>query len=164
MQAHNPNIAAEIAVQIIGFMVVFLIMKQLAWSKILGAIDDRRRFIEKQHADAEKKKTDLAALEIEYRQRLDKIEQEARAKIQEAAAQGQTLARDIQEKARQDSEKLIERAKSEIEQDLVKAKLTVRNEIVGVSTLIAERILKEKLDEKAHAKLVERFLDEIGQK
>ena|SRR3989338_6339327 len=159
----NP-ILSEVIVQLLGFGIVFFVLKKLAWSKLLGAVDDRRKAIEHAFADIEKRKVSMEALEKEYRAKLDKIELEARVKIQEAAAIGQTLARDIQEKARQDSEKLLGRAHAEIEQDIAKARIQLRQEFVSVSTLIAERILKEKLDEKAHAKLVERFLDEIGKK
>src|SRR5687768_5487200 len=110
----NQIILAEIAVQLLGFAAVFLILKKVAWSKLLGAIDARRRSIEEGFSDIERRKAAAEDLEKDYRRRLEAIEQEARAKIQEAAAQGQSLARDIQEKARKDAEKMIERAKAEI--------------------------------------------------
>lgn len=159
----NP-IISEIIVQILGFGIVFFVLKKLAWSKLLTAVDDRRKAIEQGFADIEKRKAAMESLEKEYRAKLDKIELEARAKIQEAAATGQVLARDIHEKARQDAEKILVRAQAELEQEVAKARIQMRQDLVGISTLVAERILKEKIDEKAHAKLVERFLDEIGKR
>lgn len=158
----NNQILKEVLVQIFGFLVVFFILKRFAWSSILGGIDERRRKIEGAFSDIEKGKLKIENLEKEYRARLEQIEETARVKIQEAAVIGQGLARDIQEKARQDSERLVERAKSEIEQDLAKAKISMRNDLVAVSSLIAERILREKIDEKEQGKLVDRFLNEIG--
>lgn len=157
----NNRILSEIIVQLIGFAVVFWVLRHFAWSKLLGAIDNRRRTIEDSFADIEKKKSAIDALEKEYRLKLDRIEQEARAKIQEAAAQGQSLSKDIQDKARQDAERIVERAKTEINQDLLKVRQALRSEVVEISTLISEKILKEKLDARGHEKLVEQFLKDL---
>ena len=42
----NKQILSEIIVQILGFGVVFLILKNFAWGKLLGALDARRKKIE----------------------------------------------------------------------------------------------------------------------
>ena len=67
----------------------------------------------------------------------------------------------IQDKARQDSQKLVDRAKAEIEQDITKARLSMRDDIVEISSLITEKVLREKLDAKEQEKLVDKFLKEL---
>lgn len=156
-----PQILSEIIVQLLGFGVVFLVLKKFAWSAIMGGIETRRKTIETSLSDIEKKKLGLIEAEREYRAKIENIEQEARAKILEAAEQGNALARDIQSKAKADADKMIERAKAELANDVAQAKLTLRNEIVGLSGLMTEKVLKEKLDAKEHAKLVDRFISEI---
>ena len=157
----NSQILKEIAVQLLGFAVVFLVLKKFAWKNLLGTIDLRRQKIQDEFSSIEKKKLDLETLEKEYRAKLDRIEESARVKIQEASNIGLALAKDIQEKARVDSEKLIARAKAEIDQDLAKAKLSMRNEIVEISTMISEKVLKEKLNDQDHKKLVDDFVKEL---
>ena len=157
----NKQILSEIIVQILGFLAVFAILKHFAWSKLLGAIDLRRKTIEDSFLDIEKKKKAIEDLEKDYRQRLEKIELEARKKIQEAAELGQALARDIREKAIEDAKKMVERAKAEIDQDLAKAKLSMRNEIVEISALLTEKIIRERMDGEHQKKLVDQFLKEL---
>ena len=157
----NGQILKEIAVQILGFGVVFLVLRKFAWKGLLGAIDRRRQKIEDEFSDLAKKKQDLESLEKEYRAKLEHIEEAARVKIQEASNVGLALAKDIQEKARVDSEKLIARAKAEIEQDVAKAKLSMRDGIVEISTMIAEKVLKEKISAQDHERLVQDFLKEL---
>ena len=157
----NSQILKEIAVQLLGFGVVFLILRKFAWKNLLGMIDLRRQKIEDEFSSIERKKSYLDGLEKEYRAKLSQIEEAARVKIQEASNIGMTLAKDIQVKARVDSEKMIARAKAEIDQDLAKVKLSMRNEIVEISTLISEKVLKEKLTAQDHQKLVEDFLKEL---
>ncbi|MBI3251908.1 MAG: F0F1 ATP synthase subunit B [Candidatus Omnitrophica bacterium] len=158
----NGKILSEILVQVFGFLVVFWVLKRFAWKGLLGGIDARRKSIEEAFARLESEQRKVESLEKEVRSRLERIEQEARAKIQEAAAQGAGLARDIQDRARADAQKMVERAQSEIEQDLAKAKISMRNDLVTISSLIAERILREKIDEKEQGRLVDRFLSEVG--
>ncbi len=157
----NSHIIKEIIVQILGFGVVFLILKQFAWKGILGAIDARRHKIESEFTGIEDQKRKLETLEKDYRKRLENIEQEARTKIQEAANVGVQLARDIQEKARVDAQKMTERAKTEIEQDIAKARIAMRDQVVELSGLLTEKILRKKLDAGEHNRLAEQFIKEI---
>ena len=157
----NSQILKEVLVQILGFGIVFLVLKKFAWSGLLGMIDARRKKIEDGFKEIETQKKGLENLEKEYRTRLENIEQEARTKIQEAANVGIALAKDIQDKARQDAQKLIDRAQAEISQDLEKAKLGFRDEIVTLSSLMTEKILSEKIDAREHEKLVDRFIKDL---
>ena len=157
----NSHILKEIAVQILGFAVVFLVLRKFAWNNLLGMIDTRRRTIEEAFAAIEQQKKALEQLEKEYKGRLEHIEQEARTRIQEASNIGMSLAKDIQDKAREDSQKLYDRTKAEIDQDIVKARISMRNEIVEISTMMTEKILREKLDPKEQEKLVDKFIKEL---
>ena len=157
----NKQILSEIIVQILGFLAIFFILKVFAWEKLLGAIDARRKKIADDFLGIEKQKAGLEKLERDYRQKLDQIELEARAKIQEAAAMGLSLAKDIQEKARLDAQKMIDRAKADIEQDIAKAKLSMRDDIVEISGLMTEKILQAKLDADSHRRLVDQFINEM---
>ena len=159
----NSHILKEIIVQILGFGVVFLVLRKFAWKNLLGSIDSRRLKIEQEFAEIAKTKQGLEGLEKEYRTKIERIEEEARLKIQEASNTGLALAKDIHEKARFDSEKMVARAKAEIEQDLAKAKLKMRDEIIEISSMISEKVLKEKLSAQDHEKLVAGFLKELEQ-
>lgn len=151
----------EIFTQLLAFWVVFWILKRFAFKPILQMIDARRKKIEEEFAEIENRKHNLESLEKEYRLKLAKIEDEARVKIQEAAAVGLALARDIQDRARQNAQKMVDRVKAEIDQDIAKAKISMRGELVELSALISEKIIRERLDEVEHGKLVDQFLKEL---
>ena len=151
----------EMVTQLLGFLIVFFILKKFAFASILGIIDKRRQTIEDGFSDLERKKKELEGVEKEYRARLEHIDREARERIQEASKIGMELAKDIQDKARQDTQKLFDRTRAEIEQDITKARLGMRNEIVEISSLMTEKILREKLDAREHEKMVDKFIKEL---
>jgi len=155
------NAVPEIFTQLLAFLIVLWILRKFAFKPILGIIDQRRKVIEDSFSDIDRKKQDLENLEKDYRKKLENIEQEARGKIQEASNIGLSLARDIQEKARLESQKLIEHAQSEIDQDLTQARLKIRDEVVELSSLMTEKIIRQKLNETEHKKLVEQFIKEM---
>ena len=155
------NALPEMVTQLLGFLIVFFILKKYAFGPVLGILDARRRKIEQEFALIEKQKSDAANLEKEYRSRLDHIEREARERIQEASKISEGLARDIQERARLDAQRISERTKADIEQEVMKARLSMRNEIVEISSLITEKILREKLDAREHEKMIDKFVKEL---
>ena len=157
----NSQILKEIIVQILGFAVVFLVLRKFAWKGLLGMIDARSQKIADEFHGIEKQKKGLEDLEKEYRLKLERIEQEARTKIQEAANVGLALAKDIQDKARQDAQKTVDRAQAEIQQDIAKARLSMRNDLVELSSLMTEKIVSQKLDAKEHEKLVDQFIKDL---
>lgn len=161
----NPQVfkdaIPEILTQLLGFLIVFWVLKTFAFKSILAVVDARRKKIEDEFSGLEHKKRSLEELEKDYRLKLEKIEDQARLRIQEAANVGIALARDIQDKARQDAQKMVDRSHAEIVQDIAKAKLTMRGELVELSALISEKIIRERLDAKEHEKLVDQFLKDL---
>lgn len=151
----------EVLTQLAGFLIAFWILKKYAFGPVLSVIDARRDKIHGEFKAIEDKKQNLEALEKEYRLKIEHIEQEARAKIQEAANVGIALARDIQGKAREDAQKMIDRAHAEITQDIAKARLTLRHELVELSGLMTEKIIHEQLNAKEHEKLVDQFMKDL---
>ena len=147
MEFFQENIhLSEVVVQLAAFLIVFLTLKKFAWKPLLAIIKARRERFEDEWNGIEKTKLDVAALQKDYQIHLQKIEEEARAKMQEAIQEGRRLAREIQEKARLESQASFEKAKDIIELEVQKARLTLRQEIAALSIQVAEKILMEKMD------------------
>lgn len=156
------NALPEIITQLFGFLIVFWVLKTYAFGAILKSIDARRAKIEGEFRSIEDTRKTLADLEADYKKRLEKIEDEARLKIQEASRKGVELAHDIQQAARAEADKMIERARTEIEHDVAQAKVTLREQIVDLSALMTEKVVRSTVDTAAHKKLVDRFIEESG--
>jgi F-type H+-transporting ATPase subunit b len=150
----------EIVTQLFGFLVVFFILKKYAFGTILNLIDERRKSIADSFASIENQKKEMDNLQAEYRLKMKQIEDTARKKIQEAVEEGSRIARQIKDKAREDSLKQLERAKADIQQETVKAKAVLRRDFVEVSTKMAERILQKNLTAPDDEAFIEQILKE----
>ena len=148
MEFFKANIhLEEVFVQLIAFVIVFWVLKLLAWKPLLKGLAARREHIQSELAAIEESKKEIDLLKSEYSAHLQKIEDEARAKIQGAVQEGRQIAREIQDKARVESQAAFEKAKMNLDLETAKARISLRREIAGLAVSASERILKEKMSD-----------------
>lgn len=165
MEFFQENIhLKEVFVQLAAFLIVFFTLKKFAWKPLLRIIKSRRERFEHEWGDIEKMRQDVAALKQDYQTHLQKIDEEARAKMQESLQEGRRIAREIQEKARADSQESFEKAKINLELEVQKARISLRQEIAELSVRVAEKVLSETLDAAQQEKKALEILQELEKK
>jgi F-type H+-transporting ATPase subunit b len=162
--AHSLDLNWSLIVtQIIGFLLTVWILKAFAWEPLLKMLEDRRNKIAGDIDDAEKIKADAERLLDDYNAKLRDIEAEARSKIQDAVTEGNRIASEIRENAREEARKIVEKSREELSRDIAKARVQLRDEMVSMAVRGAEKIIAAKLDEAEHKRLLEDFLKEVEQ-
>lgn len=162
MEFFQSNIIpGELIVQICAFLIVFFVLKRLAWKPIQGAMESRRESIREDLAKIEQAKREIESLKNEYSARLQQIEDDARVKIQEAVEEGRRVSREIQEKAREEAHASFEKGKENLAMEVSRARVELRREIADLAIEAAERVLNEKLsdDKKQNQKVLEIIAD-----
>ena len=154
----------QILSQAVSFLILLWLLRRFAWRPLLGMLDARRQQIENDLRQAAQQKEQLVRLQGEYAQRLAKIEDEARVKIQQAILEGKRISIEIQEEAREQSSALVNKAKETIDLELAKAKVTLRDALAAMTLDALERILHERLDDEKDQRLVQSVLEELEQK
>ncbi len=154
-------IPAEVVVQLLAFLIVFLTLKKLAWGPIQKALESRREKIREDFEKLDSAKKQTEALHANYVNRLQKIEEEARLKMQESLDEGRRLARDIQEKARSEAQAMFDKTKQNLDLEVAKARLDLKQTIARISVQVAERILGETLTEAKQQEKILGMIDEI---
>src|SRR3989338_111853 len=134
MEFFQANIKlGEVFVQLLAFAIVFWVLRSFAWKKIMGILEDRRAKIKRELDEIESAKKELEALKQKYVHSLSRIEEEARAKLQEAVNDGKRIAREIQEGARKNAHAILEKAKEDVALEVDKARVTLRSEIADLA-------------------------------
>lgn len=151
---------SQILIQIIAFLVMLWVLKKFGWKPLLSLLDERRQKIQSEFESIDAQKEDIKKLVDEYRGKLNEIDVEARHKIQEAVVQGQKIAAEIQEQAQTNAKVLISKARAEVDKQLIKVKGELKNEMVNMTIAVAEKILREKLDDSKDKKLITEFVEE----
>ena len=153
----------QIVSQALTFVLLVWVLKRFAWKPILGILDERRARIEEDLRQATQSREEMSRLQQDYAQRLAKIDEEARAKIQESIQDGRRIAAEIQDEARAQAQQLVAKSQETIALELAKAKVSLRNELADLTMDAVERLLKDKVTVASDEKLVASILDELGQ-
>ena len=152
----------QVLTQIVGFILLFWVLKKYAWKPLLGMLEERRQKISDEFQKIEKSQSDVAKLKDDFEAQIKKLDQIARDKETAAIAEGQKISQEIQVKAREEVKEIIQKAKENINLEITKAKVELRNQIVTLTIQATEKIIKENLDDQKHREKINSFIDEVG--
>lgn len=147
----------------IVFLIVLGILSKFGFKAIVKMVNDRKDYIDSSLQKAHEANEKLANIKVES----DALLQEARERqaqiLKEAAATRDAIVEKAQDKAHEETSRLLTEAKVEIENQKQAAVSDIRKQVATLSVEIAEKILREKLgDEKTQMDLIDRMLDEIS--
>jgi F-type H+-transporting ATPase subunit b len=153
---------AQVATQILGFLILLWGMRKFAWGPVLGMLEARRAKIAGEFAAAERAMAEANQTRARYEAELRGIEAKARQRLQEAVAEGEKVAGEIRAHAHADAAARLDHAHDDIMREREKAKELLKEQVVHLALRTAEKILRQKLDDPAQRKLTAAFLDEVS--
>jgi F-type H+-transporting ATPase subunit b len=151
-----------LATQALTFVLTVLILRKFAWKKILGMLEARREAIRKQLESLKAQHEEAEQAKEEYRQALQMAGDEARAMLQLAVARGDAIAREISDSAKEDAHSLRTRALEEIEEERAMAGAKLRQDLVEMATIAAEKALRVELDPATQERIMDAVVREIA--
>ncbi|SYZ72377.1 ATP synthase subunit b [Candidatus Zixiibacteriota bacterium] len=152
---------SQVITQIIGFLITVWLLKRFAWKPLLSMMDERRQKIVDEFQNIDEEKARAAALKAEYEDKLKNIEGERRQKIAEAVTEADKVASEIKAHAQEEAHGIVTRTAEQVERDIAKAKVQLKEEMIGITLAAAEKVLQEKLDEKKERQLIDKFIADL---
>ena len=150
-----------VVTQILGFLVLLWALKKWAFGPLLGMLEARRAKIAGEFAAAERAMAEAQEQKARFEQELRGIEARARQRLTEAVAEGQKVAAEIRQQAQAEATRRIERAQDDIARENEKAKERIKQQVIHLALLSAEKILRQKLDDPSQRRLAGEFIDEV---
>jgi len=151
-----------IAAQIIGFVLLWMLLKKFLFGPVMGLVQSRATEIKATYDKADAELSDAEQLKAQLDARLAAIEAEARTRIQAAINEAQTAKDDMLAEARARVEDTIRRGQEDLAREREKILAEIREQTVDLSIAAAGKIIGESLDQARHRKLVNDFIDQIG--
>lgn len=148
--------------QVIIFVLLLIVVSKYATGPIAGVLEKRRAHVENELATAERNHKESEKLLAEQRRLLDEARAESKAIIDRAAKQASDEASKIVAEAQAASERMKADASAELAREVEKAKLELREQMTGLSVLLASKITEKELDEAAQKSTVDKFLAQVG--
>lgn len=146
-----------------NFLLVLYVGKRFLYGPIMDMIHSRQKEIDDLYADAGSAKEKAEALQAEYQLKLNDAQAHSERIVKEAVARGQSREEEIIRKANADAAAIMTKASNTIAQEKKKAINDAKDEISGISMAIAEKVVERQLNEADQQKLVEQFIDRLGE-
>jgi F-type H+-transporting ATPase subunit b len=158
----NPLVLPDIGLvfwNTVAFLVLVVILGKFAWKPMLKAISDREKGIQDALNQADKVKSEMAALQNENEALLAKAREERASLISEAKATADKMVSEAKEKAKLEYDKIVADAQLAITHQKNAAISEVKNQVGTLVVEVAEKVLRRELSDKASQ---EKYIKELS--
>jgi F-type H+-transporting ATPase subunit b len=143
------------------FAILLFILTKFAWKPIVGALEEREKFIADSLDQANKAKEEMAKLKSENEALLAQARQERDKILKDAQTVANTTIGEAKDKASIEAEKMIANARLQIVNEKNAAITELKNLVATTSVEIAEQIVKKNLSSDSSQKeLIDSYLKE----
>jgi F-type H+-transporting ATPase subunit b len=143
------------------FLILFFLLKKLAFPAILGAVESRERALQEALDNAKRDREEAQRLLDEHRRRIEDARGEAQKLIADGRAIAEKMRNDLIEQTHQEQQGMLERARREIETEKERAVAQLRREAVNLAIAGASKVIEQNLDNSKNRQLVEGFLSSL---
>lgn len=148
--------------QLIIFVLLFLLLSQLAWKPIISSLKERERSIQDALDTAEKARLEMSQLRSDNEKLLKEAREERDRILREARDVSNRMKDEAQADAKKTADRIIEDAKAAINIEKQAALKEVKIQVAMFSLDIAEKLMKKNLStDKAQKDLVESYVKDL---
>ncbi len=149
---------------VVIFTSLLIVLWRFAWGPILAAVEAREKGIQDALDEAKSRQEEAEKLLAEHKAQLSDARRQAQEILTEGREAAGRLGKELEGKAREESEAILTRARAEIEREKEAALDTLRRESVDLALAAASKLLHVKLDDEQDRKLVMEYVDAISAK
>jgi len=146
---------------ILTFLILFFVLSKFAWKPLLTLLESRENTIKSSLEDAEKAKQELERLNTESEAIISEARSEAQSIRVEAKSAAEKIKADIMAQAGEDAKKLRDETEKQIQVEKDKAIGEIRQEVVGLTITVAEKIIRKNLSKEDNQDLIEDSLKNL---
>ena len=159
----DPQLLFDAALLTISVFFLFLIMSYNLFNPARKFLKDRQDRIENDIKSALEDKDAAAALKEEYENKLKNVDKEAEVILSEARQKALKNENKIVDEAKEEARRIIERAKEEAELEKKHAMDDMKQEMIQIASLMAQKVVSASINTKIQDTLVEETLKEMGE-
>ncbi len=158
----DPQLLHDAVLLALSVFVMFTFLSYLLFNPARDFLKKRAQRVKDNIDSAEKAKADAEALRLEYEDKLRNIHMEENEILSAARRKALENEAKIIESARTEAAAIIARADKQAELEIKKAQDDIKKEIITVASMIAGKVVSEKIDTDIQDSLVDDTLKEIG--
>ena len=153
----------QILISLANLVLLFLIVKFFLFKPVKNIIAKRNEELERSYTEAQNAETQANQSRIEWEKKLSDAKAEADNIINTAAETAKKRGENIISDAKEKADSIVRIAQNEVDMELKKAADSIKQEIVEVSGIIAEKMIGREINTDDHKALIDSFIGKIGE-
>lgn len=158
----DPQLLHDSILMAISIFVLFIILSYVLIEPVRKILNERKEKITTDLESASNLKNEASKLKEEYELKIKNINKESEKILSESREKAIQNETKLLSEAKLKSNKIIEEAKKNSMLEYERLSESIKNEIVEVSTSIAEKIINEEIDSKKAKDLVDDSVNKLG--
>lgn len=159
----DAQLLFDTALLAIAVFFLFMLMSYLLFNPARKLLKDRQERIANDIDSAKEDKESAAALKAEYESKLKDIDKEAEQILAEARQKALKNEAKIVDEAKEEASRIIKRAQEEAELEKKHAMDDMKQEMIQIASLMAQKVVAASIDTNIQDTLVEETLNEMGE-
>ncbi len=148
---------------LLNTLTIFFVAKKFLFKPVMKIIRERQQEIDDMYQKADQSQKQAAQLQAEYEDKLSVATQTSDRLVKEAMARGKNREEEIVRQANQEADAIRQKASADIAREKKKALNDAKDEISSLAMEIAGKVVGATLDSAQQQKLVDSFLEELGE-
>ena len=161
--ASNPLLKASPGLMVwtlVIFGITLFILKRYVFGPLAAAIEKRRADISASIEESEHARDEAAALLEDYRVRLAEARKEADLLREQGRKDGEKQGHELVAQANAQRERVLTDAEAQIEAQARAAASGLRDDVVNLALMAAEKVSRRSLSDDDHRRLIQEAIDE----
>ena len=146
---------------ILTFLLLLTVLAKFAWKPLLKMLKDREDLIRSSLEDAEKAQTELANLNAEREEIINKARSEAQSILSEGKVAASKLKDETLKAAKDQAKSILTDAEKQIRIEKHKAIEEIKSEVVDLSLSVAEKLIKKNISREDNQAIIDESLENI---
>jgi F-type H+-transporting ATPase subunit b len=146
---------------LLTFLGLLALLAKFAFKPLKKILADRENFLRDMLDQSRKSNEEAARLLEENRRQMLEARETARRAMEEGRNSADEIMRKAHEQTRVQANAMIEQARNDIDREVLKGIDQLKSTVADVSLQVARQVIKENLDERHHAVLVDEFIDQL---
>ena len=153
------NVTATLFGQMITFIVFVWFIKAYLWEPLTQAMESRTKKISEGLAAAEKGQKKIELATIEFCTRIDQAKTQASSIMTDAESKSKNIVEEAMSAARDEAQKIAKTSAQQLEQETNAAREKLKDDIVELSLLCAEKVIKKEVNKETHAQIIDEVIN-----
>lgn len=147
----------------LSMWVLFTLLSYLLFDPVRDMLEKRKQRVADDQETARREKADAIAFKEEYDQKLKEVDKEAEAILSEARKRAKQNEAKIVAEAKEEAARIIARANAEIELEKKRALDDMKQEMITIASMMAQKVVAASIDTNVQASLIDETLKEMGE-